>query len=111
MSKSHPLPLIYAIKIFAFYWQKTQCALPQRFVVTIWFNLRLVMCTKIYKPAVSTVLSLLYSHFALNQINFLYIGMYIRGSLKNNFLKSIEQNDLRDILSTSYFCNFTLGGL
>ena len=34
-----------------------------------------------------------------------------RGSVTDHFFKSIGQNDLGDILSTSYFCSFTLGGL
>ena len=34
-----------------------------------------------------------------------------RGSFTDHFFKSIGQNDLGDILSTSYFCSFTLGGL
>ena len=30
MSKLHQLPLIYAIKIFEFYWQKTDCGYPAK---------------------------------------------------------------------------------
>ena len=40
-----------------------------------------------------------------------YMRPTTRGSFTDHFFKSIGQNDLGDILSTSYFCSFTLGGL
>ena len=51
------------------------------------------VCTKIHKPAVSTVLSLLYSHFALNQINFLYICTYVvQTQTHSSFCQDIPLN-------------------
>ena len=57
------------------------------------------------------VISITQNQITWNLIGINLLNIYIRGSFQKTFFTSIKPHDLGNILSTSHFYSFTLGGL